>query len=351
MSKKVFLILIVLFSVLALTQCRDGSDGDGDNDADTGDAGGDGDVDGDSDGDADPSCNPPSALGVCDPILQCGCNDGYLCSVTLIGNETVEVCVEDTGGTGVHGEEGCKTGTCAPGFFCRPWADAKGNPITVCRKWCLEDDDCEEYPGSHCNDQLAYEIGEDIVPIEPYLLCTPENETLGVGTADFTVCTGLPGNCPGNPPFHYEIGAGEVNGSCTITPGDPYVLIFNLHDVGQGITLTAYEVHFTPSGSDFVTAVDDGGPNEATRSRFSIGLPGSGDNPLYSTKEFESPPGNDTCELRVRYREADEGFDLEFTCNHIEWSHEDPRLLTVNEEGTEMSNGTLSMDGCLIDTE
>jgi hypothetical protein len=327
--------MIAVLASLALMQCReDETDGDADVDGD-----GDVDSDGDADGDGEMPCYPP--LGVCDPIFRCGCGQGMYCDVTFIaeGGETAEVCLDETGGTGVHGDEGCSPGTCAPGYFCAGEADPDGNPRSVCRRWCLDDDECTEYPGSHCTNEICY-VDQDDNPlgcIAPYKLCTPEDVGLGAGTASFEVCTGRSDNCPGNPPFPYEITGGSVNGRCSFIGSGPVSLTFNLRDEGQSLSVTANEILFDPSDGRFVTG------EGSERARFSIII---GDR-TFSTTNITSPAETDACELRIKYLEDVAGFDLEFTCNHIDVTRTGEILVTIADG--EMGPGTIQMEGCLVE--
>ena len=335
------IVMVALAAAASWSQgCRDNpTDGDGDVDTDV-----DGDVDGDGDADEDgfiPACYP--ALGVCDPVARCGCADGQYCDVEFaydgVAGETLEVCIGNTGGTGVHGDVGCSPGTCAPGFFCAGEADPEGNPVSVCRRWCVEEEDCSEYPGSLCNRELCYVDGDGnpIGCVEPYKLCTPEDVALGAGTARFTVCTGLPAACPGNLPRDYEISGGDVNGRCDVDLStSPASLTFNLRDVDQSLSITGNRLLFEPR--------EGFSPAEAgDRTLFTIYLP---DGSIYPARELSSPARNGTCEIRIRYRPAEEGFDLEFTCDHIGTAFDDNQLVTLVDGA--LGPGTLAMDGCLV---
>lgn len=344
MNKAILMLLGLLALGLPQAGCRDqrstdgDADGDGDGDGDT-DGGGDADGDGDDDG-FTPGCYPE--LGVCDPVARCGCGDGQYCDVEFqydgVAGVTAEICVGDTGGTGVHGDE-CAAAACAPGNSCQ--ADPTGGEVPLCAKWCIDDDDCAEYPGSRCGRELCYVDagGNPIGCVEPYKLCTPEDVGLGAGTAEFSVCTGYEEDCPGNPPFTYTIGGSEVNGRCLINAStSPATLTFDIRDTEQGLSITANEVEFDLAEATSGTAEGSAGD----RTRFTMIMPP--DSTIYTTEVLASPPGRGYCDLQIHYREADLGFDLDFTCNHIQTAFTDFMLLTM--DGDSMGPGTLSMDGC-----
>ncbi len=337
---RAFWIIVTLLASLSFLHCReDNSDGDGDSDSDT-DGDGDVDGDGDADGDGEMPCHP--ALGVCDPIFQCGCSRGQYCDVTLSQEtlQTAEVCLDETGGSGEHGDEGCSPGTCAPGNFCRNSVDAEGAEITVCRAWCIDELHCADYPGSHCTDTLAYQLPDgSIVEISPYKTCSAEDVSLGAGTADFTICRGRAENCPGNPPHEFTIGGGEVNGRCSFSGTDPMSLTFMLRDEVQSISITGNDIVFSP-GSDFVAA------EAGERARFSIFI----EDDTFSTTNITSPAETDACEVMIRYVEdGDElGFEMQFTCDHIDVTRTGETLTTL--DGEEMGPGIVSMSGCALET-
>jgi len=324
-------LMIALILAMQGLGCDDGGDGDGDGDVDA-DGDTDADADGDTDADADEEpdsfvCRPE--LGVCDPIHQCDCEEGFFCDVGVDGTEMVEMCVEDPGdGVGVHGEE-CTAAPCAPGHVCL--SDG------FCYQWCLREQDCSSrYPGSDCT--IALSVGDPPVELSPYRVCSAEDVALGVGEASYSVCIGGEDDCPGGPAHDYELGGGDITGRCTIETGEPMSLTFSLYDVPQGISVTGNQIIFTPSGSDLVLA------ETAMATRFSLFFPD--DDQPYSTTELASPPTADTCELYVRYRPDDEGFDIEFTCNDVNRNWTDLYLTTV--DGDSMGTGTLSMEGCDI---
>jgi hypothetical protein len=178
------------------------------------------------------------------------------------------------------------------------------------------------------------------VNLEPYLACSPEDEGLGAGTAHLEVCTGRAEDCPGNPPFTYDIDGGDINGRCEFTPGSPMSLTFSLRDEDQSLSITANDLRFTPVDGELVVAET----GEATR--FSIYLPDR-ERP-FSTTELASPPTPDTCEVRVRYIEGEDapGFALEFTCNAIDMSFTDDKLTTISAGA--MGPGTVAMGGCSV---
>lgn len=344
---RTLLTIAALTIAIASTHCREEnpSDGDGDGDGDTDadsdgdtDADGDGDTDADGDGDTDADggpCRP--ALDVCDPINQCNCEDGFYCEVGLDGTDAVEFCTEDIGGTGTHGDR-CETEACAPGSICIGETDPEGVEIGVCRSWCLDEEDCAAYPGAQCR---PIPIGENedgsLIYLEPYALCSAEDVALGSGEASYSVCIGRQEECPGISDYSYEITGLSVNGRCTIEAATtPMALTFTMYDTPQGISITANKLYFTPSGNDYVVA------ETGATTRFSLFFPD--DDQPYSTTELASPPTSNTCDVRIRYREADEGFDLEFTCNDVNRSWTDLYLTTV--EGNTMAPGTVTMGGC-----
>jgi hypothetical protein len=287
-----------------------------------------------------PPCTPP--LGVCDAVRQCGCAVDERCDIgygDVLG--TFEQCNPDTGGTATTGHEGCTPGSCAPGNICLGGLDETGAQTTFCFRWCVDDQHCDDIPGSECSEQLRG--GEDMdgnpIYIEPYKVCSPERPGADAeGVATFSVCLGERDDCPGGPGQDYTID-GEKNGTCTIEVGSPLVLSFNIYNEQQDTSLTGYQLAI-PSGSGELALVECG-----DRSRFSFFLPGY--QRPFSTTTCASPPRDDSCELRARYDEASEGFELQFRCNRINMSHSDETLTTVDEGGA-LGAGSLTMKACAI---
>jgi hypothetical protein len=320
-------ILTALALLGALAGCRKEPDGDGDadadgdsdSDADEGDGGGDSDADQDDGGGI---CVPE--LGVCDPIAQCGCEAeaGTYCEVGLDGETVVEYCAPDQGGTAVQGDD-CSAATCAPGNVCVQ----TGETTIICLQWCIDDPDCEAYLGSQCSLDLG---------ASPYLVCSPENESMAPGTASYSVCIGDEGECPGNPPHPYEIT--DAIGTCSVERTDPMTVTFTLYDEAQGISVTANKLAFTPDGDAFVPTSNGG------FSRFSMFFPD--DDSPYTTTELSTPSAPGGCEVMVHFDEAEAIIDVEFTCEEINRSFTNFYLTTL--DGDAVGAGTLSMNGCAV---
>jgi len=74
------------------------------------------------------NCSHP----VCDPILQCGCPEGYMCTIIYENSSSSRVCVRPIGEK--KEGESCNAYDCAPGLMC---ADDG-----ICRKICKDNSDC-----------------------------------------------------------------------------------------------------------------------------------------------------------------------------------------------------------------
>ena len=74
------------------------------------------------------NCSNP----VCDPILQCGCPEDYMCTIIYENSSSSRVCVRPIGEK--KEGESCNAYDCAPGLICSDDA--------ICRKICKDNSDC-----------------------------------------------------------------------------------------------------------------------------------------------------------------------------------------------------------------